>query len=632
MPTGGSQHTTTSTVAQPWEGVQPFLTGAYGTAQNIYQGGPPSYYPGQTLAPHSPYTQAAIGLQAERGLYGSPMVGAAQEGIGNIVGGSVSSRFAPNADLSNATLQGLLSNPNTAAFNGLASAAQSPLWGLANGSGNPLGLLSGTTDAALARSMNPMAGVVSAGLLGQGRDLLGNYIAGAGNPVSASQAADAASGIAALGQNGQILSPGIAGQAGGALSSLLQSGNPFGGQSGQIGSSLTRLMNSSAAAPLLGNASDALGGFAGGRDLAAANQPRQAADDAITSSLRGDWLQSGNPYFSNAVESATRPLVDNFQKNIAPAIASQFSAAGRYGSGAQADALTQAASDLDRSVGDVSSNLAFQNWNQERQNMLANTGLALQDYGNAAQRQLGAAGQIADLYNQDRAAQQAATALAGNLYQGGTGQTLGAVGQALNALGQQSAQQLAAQQGLLGNWYQGTGQQLGSLSNLMQQFAGQQGLALNAAQAATQGNLGYGNQQLGALQQIFGNALNSNGQALAAAGQGAQNFLNAEGDQIRGAQLVPQLAQQDYLDLNQLGAAGSMQDAWNQAAINADIDRWNYNANAPLNWTGNYIGLLNSAPWSSSTTARVPGPSGFQSALQTGGQIMQMLGPLLMAL
>lgn len=68
MPSGGSQNTSSTTIAEPWAGVQPYLTAAYDTAQSIFGNGPPGYYPGNTVAQPSPYTQTAIGLQAERGL------------------------------------------------------------------------------------------------------------------------------------------------------------------------------------------------------------------------------------------------------------------------------------------------------------------------------------------------------------------------------------------------------------------------------------------------------------------------------------------------------------------------------------------------------------------------------------
>jgi hypothetical protein len=547
---GGSQSTTSSTVAEPWQGVQPFLTDAYGHAQDIYAGGPPGYYPGQTLAAQSPYTQAAIGLQAHRGLLGSPMVTAAQNGMGAIAGGQNVGAFAPAAAASNQAITGLLGNPLTGAMQGQAGAGMNALGLIAGGGFNPLGNAADQAGGTLSGLMSGQ-GLLTPGLQGLGQQALAQSVAGENNPVG--------QGAAQLGTQGLL-------------------------RSGQQGIGI---------APQLGQAgSNALGNLLS-QGMAGPQASYGAAQDAMTRTLRGDFLSSGNPHLANAIDAATRPMVDSFQRNVVPGIQSLASGAGRYGSGAMSDAMANAGTDLTRQIGDVAAQMAMANHGAERQNMLQSAGLALQDRSSTL------------------------------------GQQLGAVNSAFNALAQQGGQQIAANQGLLGSFLQGSGQQQQGLGQLLTQSNQQQANALQAAQAATQGNLGYGGQQLQGLSQVFANNQNMGNQLLAAAGLGQQGFLNAEGNQIRGAQLVPGLAQQDFLDINQLGAAGSLQDQFNQAAINADVDRWNYNATAPMQWTSNYLGMLNGAPWGSMTRNSVPGPSGFQSALQTGGQIMQMVGPLL---
>jgi hypothetical protein len=62
MSGGGSQpagNTTTTQTTTPWSGQQPYLSQELGAAQGLYQNYTPQYYPGQQVAPLTPYqTQA----------------------------------------------------------------------------------------------------------------------------------------------------------------------------------------------------------------------------------------------------------------------------------------------------------------------------------------------------------------------------------------------------------------------------------------------------------------------------------------------------------------------------------------------------------------------------------------------
>lgn len=82
---GGGDTGTSTTVqnAEPWSGIQPFLTGAGGqpglyplAAQQVQR--PQQYFPGSTVVGFSPETEAALGFTTERALAGSPLLGAAQ--------------------------------------------------------------------------------------------------------------------------------------------------------------------------------------------------------------------------------------------------------------------------------------------------------------------------------------------------------------------------------------------------------------------------------------------------------------------------------------------------------------------------------------------------------------------------
>ncbi|HEX2887170.1 tail fiber domain-containing protein [Vineibacter terrae] len=260
---------------------------------------------------------------------------------------------------------------------------------------------------------------------------------------------------------------------------------------------LTRTMQGDYVAQLNPSTSAAQGGLAniaGGGQLGALDPAMQAAQDQQRATIRGDYLNAGNPYLQGAVDAATRPLVDSFQRNIMPAIDSQFSAAGRYGSGAHGGALGEAIGQQQRAIGDVASNMAFGNYSAER------------------------------------------------------------------------------------------------------------GLQQHAADAAAQNYNAAANRQMQGIGQAF------------------QNW-NAERDrQNQGMFFAPQLAQQDYFDINQLGASGSAVDAYNQALLDADIGRYNYGQNADWVRTQDYLGTLLGAPWGSTSTTSQPRPSAFSSALGGGLQ------------
>jgi len=80
--------------------------------------------------------------------------------------------------------------------------------------------------------------------------------------------------------------------------------------------------------------------------------------------ISGDCL-SGNPFFTGAFQSATRPLEQQFGQNIMD-IRSKLSSAGRYGSGAQTGLEGRAAEGLATGMSDIAGKLAYQNYSDER--------------------------------------------------------------------------------------------------------------------------------------------------------------------------------------------------------------------------------------------------------------------------
>jgi hypothetical protein len=98
-----------------------------------------------------------------------------------------------------------------------------------------------------------------------------------------------------------------------------------------------------------------------------------AAQGQAFDTLGGAYLGAGNPYFS--------AMADRVGDQVTKQMNSTFGGAGRFGSGAHANAL---ASGLSDAIG----GLAYQNYGQERQNMLgamsAAPGLAEADYADLA--------------------------------------------------------------------------------------------------------------------------------------------------------------------------------------------------------------------------------------------------------
>jgi hypothetical protein len=94
----------------------------------------------------------------------------------------------------------------------------------------------------------------------------------------------------------------------------------------------------------------------------------------------GGAFLGGSPYRDQMVAAATRPLTQQFQEQILPGISSQYSAAGRYGSGAMGRAQERATEGFTRAMGDVTANIVGQDYGRERAFQEA----AMRDIGTAA--------------------------------------------------------------------------------------------------------------------------------------------------------------------------------------------------------------------------------------------------------
>lgn len=108
-----------------------------------------------------------------------------------------------------------------------------------------------------------------------------------------------------------------------------------------------------------------------------------------------------------------------------------------------------------------------------------------------------------------------------------------------------------------------------------------------------------------------------------------QNYNNERNRQMQTMAFAPSLAQNDYFDINQAGAAGSALDAYNQAQINADVERFNYGQDADWRRIQDFLATVQGvAPTGSQSVSRTT-PNAFSTALGTGlgtAGILNMLG------
>ena len=99
--------------------------------------------------------------------------------------------------------------------------------------------------------------------------------------------------------------------------------------------------------------------------LEAAQQSYGQALGGLGFTAGGGFL-GGSPFQQAMIQSALRPLAQQFEESTLPGIQSAFSRAGRYGSGAQAQAIGRAQEGATRAMGDVAAQLAAADYARER--------------------------------------------------------------------------------------------------------------------------------------------------------------------------------------------------------------------------------------------------------------------------
>lgn len=86
-------------------------------------------------------------------------------------------------------------------------------------------------------------------------------------------------------------------------------------------------------------------------------------DSALDFAL-GDLLEQGNPYLEQMIDTATRPLTENFTQNVLPSIGSAAQKSGAYGGSRQGVLEGLAAGETAKAIGDVGAGLSYDSFNR----------------------------------------------------------------------------------------------------------------------------------------------------------------------------------------------------------------------------------------------------------------------------
>jgi hypothetical protein len=174
---------------------------------------------------------------------------------------------------------------------------------------------------------------------------------------------------------------------------------------------------------------------------AAGGQLQNMATGQLSNIAGGSFLNA-NPYQQQMMQAATRPLEQQFAQQVLPGISSLYSKSGRLGSGSMERALGTATESFGRALGDVTSNLAGSQFQQERQ----------------LQQQ--ALGQLAGVSQQDIATRLAGASALEQAQRAGIGQQAGIAGQLAGLSGQDIQTRLLGAGGLQGAQQAALGTQL----------------------------------------------------------------------------------------------------------------------------------------------------------------------------
>jgi len=106
------------------------------------------------------------------------------------------------------------------------------------------------------------------------------------------------------------------------------------------------------------------------------------------------------------------------------------------------------------------------------------------------------------------------------------------------------------------------------------------------------------------------------------------NYKNERDNQIKGMLYAPDLANQDYYDINQLSSVGDYRTNMSQQQIDADRAKYDYNQNKPINALQQYMNLIQGNYGGTSTQTNPYYRNSTGSTLGTVGQGLGMAASL----
>lgn len=272
--------------------------------------------------------------------------------------------------------------------------------------------------------------------------------------------------------------------------------------------------------------------------------------------LLGAGNVQNNPYLNAAMEAAIRPVTQQFQESVMPGIKQGAMGAGQMGSSRQGIAEGIASRGYMDTIGDMTAQMGSQAYGQGLNAVQAGAGIGGQLMGQG----LGAATSLGQLGMQGAGLQ--------------------------SQIGNQALDRaMAMRQGLLGAGMDISQMGLGALGQSGQFGQAMANMGLGAMGSA--GQLGSG---------MYGQGMEATGRGTALA-PGAQQMFGYPGQTMAGI--------------------GNQQQAQNQAQINADMARWNYNQQLPYSMLSDYLGILSGAP-GGTTSSMSSGPSGGGNSLMSG--------------
>lgn len=103
------------------------------------------------------------------------------------------------------------------------------------------------------------------------------------------------------------------------------------------------------------------------QNIATGDNPlMDAAQNTITNTANGSFLNAGNPYMQGAFNNAANLAGQAFREQTLPSIDSSFASAGRLGSGLYANQRNNAEDTFSRSMAEMAGNMSYQNYQDER--------------------------------------------------------------------------------------------------------------------------------------------------------------------------------------------------------------------------------------------------------------------------